>query len=123
MDAHRSLIQHGTKLSMVNHLLLSRELFSQLALRQFGEVDYLEFDPSYPVVDLIAAHLEACEADTIEDATVASEDALDKLKAKASMLKEYFGIGIDDNGMLTHLPVLLEGHTPYLARSPVSVAD
>ena len=118
VNAHHSLIQHGTKLSMVNHLLLSRELFAQLALRQFGEVDFLEFDPSYPVTELIAAHLEACEEDTIEDAQVAAQDALEKLKAKASMLKEYFGIGIDDEGMLTHLPVLLEGHTPYPAAIP-----
>merc|ERR1712078_201992 len=81
VNAHHSLIQHGTKLSMANHLLLSRELFSQLALRQFGEVDYLEFDPSFPVTELIAAHLEACEADTIEDSRAAADDALDKLKA------------------------------------------
>lgn len=112
VDASRSLIQHGTKLSMVNHLLLSRELFAQLSLRQFGEVDYLEFAPPHPVVDLIAAHLQACEAEVISDAQIAASDALDRLKSKSGMLKEYFGVGIDDQGLLTHMPVLLQGHAP-----------
>ena len=46
------------------------------------------------------------EAYTIDD-RVASEDALDKLKAKASM--PGYTDRHDDGGMLTHLPVLLEG--------------
>ena len=74
---------------MVTHSLLSRELFYQLALRQFATTPRVELDPPYPVSDLIKAHLAACEADVIADPAAAATDAAAALTSKGAMLLEH----------------------------------
>lgn len=44
--------------------------------------------------------------------------AADLLVGKGEMLTEYFGIGISDDGYVTSLPILLDGHAPDLLRLP-----
>ncbi|KAI6134789.1 histidine kinase-like ATPase [Pisolithus croceorrhizus] len=48
-----SLIQHSTKLYLVNHATLAEEMFYQLALRQFGNYRRLRLDPHPPLRTLV----------------------------------------------------------------------
>lgn len=42
----------------------------------------------------------------------------DLLKQKATMLEEYFGINVDDQGNISRLPVILDQYTPDMDRIP-----
>lgn len=44
--------------------------------------------------------------------------AAELLVSKGEMLSEYFGIGISEDGAVTSLPILLDGHVPDLLRLP-----
>lgn len=60
-DRPESLIQHETKLYLIDHVRLSEELFYQLGLRQFGRLGKLQLDPAPRVEQLISLAV-ACEA-------------------------------------------------------------
>lgn len=51
--AGQSMIQHGTKLYLVNHHLLCDELFYQLGLRQFGSLGKLHLKPPPSLMELM----------------------------------------------------------------------
>lgn len=63
VDAPRclSLVQHGTRLYLLNHGALSAELFYQLGLRQFGNFSRIRLDPPPDLRTLIALAVDAEE--------------------------------------------------------------
>ena len=56
MDAPRclSLVQHGTRLYLLNHGALALELFYQLGLRQFGNLSRIRLTPA-PALRMLVA--------------------------------------------------------------------
>lgn len=111
----QSLIQHGTQLFMVNHVVLIEEFAYQLALRQFGAFTLVRLDPAPRISELIALGY-SMEAGNKQKETLhlvkdeAVERVVRTLQKRADMLLEYFGICIDQNGLLHTMPVLLPSH-------------
>ncbi|ESK91760.1 dna mismatch repair protein [Moniliophthora roreri MCA 2997] len=120
LDLCLSLIQHSTKLYLVNHGALAKELFYQLGLRQFGNMSRMKLDPPPSMRKLIEI---AVEAEDLEGHTRLSKvqvvDRIYKLLFdRKEMLVEYFSLDISSDGLLTSLPLLLRDYTPNLDKLP-----
>jgi DNA mismatch repair protein MLH1 len=135
VDCYYSLVQHGTKLHLVDHSHLLRDMYYQLALRKFAEMDYYRLSSVVP----LDAFLHAALSEEVEsgrlDANSANPSsgpcpgpggleamataAANLLVSKAPLLEEYFNIRIDaEQRTLTALPVLLRGVTPLPEELP-----
>ena len=93
------LIQHETKLLMVDYEIASQELFYQLALRGFSNFGILWTDPTdlQTLFDLIQ---------TGND----SSNTVDIIVENRMMLKEYFSIIVGEDGILNGLPNMIDGY-------------
>ncbi|KAK0446015.1 histidine kinase-like ATPase [Desarmillaria tabescens] len=115
-----SLVQHSTKLYLVNHAALAEELFFQLALRQFGDMTKLKLDPPPPLRKLIQIAVDA--EDTTEDTKLTKAQIVDRivdiLVTRRDMLAEYFSLDISPDGLIESLPLLLRDYTPNLDKVP-----
>ena len=58
VDDRRSLLQHATRLYLVDHAALAEELFYQLTVRQFAQYDRLELTSPIPLAEFIRMALE-----------------------------------------------------------------
>ena len=120
------LIQHGTKLLMINVNVASRALMYQLAMAKFNGFKRISIEPPARLSDLIE-----------EEEGKAKGKIEELLLLHAKMLKEYFGIEIEkeakeltsveknvDNGakeedvLISALPEILDGHVPDVSRLP-----
>jgi len=137
----RSLIQCGEELILMNHYECGMELFYQIALCRFGEgTNVARFGSAVDVAAVVAAELQGTDSQagrdwgdgmTARDTNVLlAEQTAMCLMEHAEMLKEYFGIvlqnsergsadgcaesteKISDRVMLTGLPILLDGYEP-----------
>ncbi|KAJ7634137.1 histidine kinase-like ATPase [Mycena polygramma] len=115
-----SLIQHSTKLYLVNHGALAEELFYQLGLRQFGNFTRLKLQPPPPLRTLIEIAVELEEA--TEESGLTKPQIVDRivetLMARRDMLAEYFSFNITPTGLIDSLPLLLRDYTPNLDKLP-----
>ncbi|KAF8886529.1 DNA mismatch repair protein MutL [Infundibulicybe gibba] len=120
LEKNLSLIQHSTKLYLVNHSALAEELFYQLGLRQFGDFSRLKLEPPPPLQKLVEIAVEA-EPST-EQSSLTKKQIVDKivdiLMKRRDMLKEYFSLGITDQGLVESIPLLLRDYTPNLDHLP-----
>lgn len=129
VSVHRSLVQVGEELVLLNHDEAAQELFYQLALNHFpggatvanlGPIDIhtvvahclqmeesLQSSKSRPI---------SCQLKISDTSSVQAEQAAACLLQQAPMLKEYFSIIIEKDQqeriMLRGLPVLLESYCP-----------
>lgn len=55
----RSMLQHGTKLFLVDHNALSEELFYQLGIRQFSSIGKLNLKPAPKLRELLEVAMES----------------------------------------------------------------
>lgn len=133
MSKQRSIIQCGINLLMINHHVLSKQLFYQLALAKFGNAHKAKFSNPIDVKRTIAhmLRLESKKGDEEESMTQIknttewelAEQATQCLIDHVQMLEDYFSFsfkvqnnmkegGDDTHLFLTGLPILLEGHEP-----------
>jgi len=126
VDGQRSVIQAGTKLLLVSHTALSREMFYQQALRLFANNMVFQLQPPAPVEALLLRGLQdplvssACRRPLSQLTELAAQGAR-LLFSKAAMLQEYFGVIIKEDGgqrVLAGLPRLVDGHTPEAQAIP-----
>ncbi|TFK41668.1 DNA binding protein [Crucibulum laeve] len=115
-----SLIQHSTKLYLVNHNSLAEELFYQLGLRQFGDFKKLKLEPPPPLRTLIEIAVDAEES--IEQSSLSKSQIVDRivdlLMSRRDMLAEYFSLNISESGTVNSLPLLLPDYIPNLDNLP-----
>ncbi|CAD6567867.1 MAG: DNA mismatch repair protein [Tremellales sp. Tagirdzhanova-0007] len=117
-DLSLSLVQHSTKLYLVEHASLGDEHFYQLGLRQFGSFHRLRLEPAPEIRELLRL--------AAEDERGIAENGLDlnevsiagSLLDKREMLDEYFSLSLSLTGRVETLPMLLKGYTPNLDRLP-----
>ncbi|BEJ16863.1 hypothetical protein CspHIS471_0602640 [Cutaneotrichosporon sp. HIS471] len=113
-----ALIQHQTRLLLVNHAAMGDEHFYQLGLRQFGALGRLQLEPAPEISDLLRL---AAEDEPLADHGLGVDEVVDKctalLMSKADMVDEYFSLSLTD-GKVNSLPLLLKGYTPNLDRLP-----
>lgn len=66
LDSGYSMLQHGTKLFLVQHDKLCEELFYQLGLRQFGALGKIKLNPPPSLKELLEIGMEnEPEAETL----------------------------------------------------------
>ncbi|KAJ7484753.1 histidine kinase-like ATPase [Mycena latifolia] len=120
LDKCLSLIQHSTKLYLVNHGALAEELFYQLGLRQFGDFSRLKLQPPPPLRTLIeiAIELEETTAESGLTKPKIVDRIVETLMARRDMLAEYFSFNITPSGLIESLPLLLRDYTPNLDKLP-----
>ncbi|KAG8766722.1 DNA mismatch repair protein [Serendipita sp. 397] len=116
-----SLIQHETKLYLVNHAALAEEFFYQLGLRQFGNFHRIKLDPPPPLRELVKLAVAADEHFPESGMSVESgTDAIVQiLTSRAEMLDEYFSLKISGDGLVQELPMLLRDYKPDLDKLPL----
>lgn len=95
VDQTFSLIQCGTSLVAINHILFGQELCYQRVLSLFGRFRLISLSPAFPILDLLQGDGKACST----------------LMEKAELLYEYFGVDFRD-GHLRSLPRLFADHLP-----------
>jgi DNA mismatch repair protein MLH1 len=132
VNAKYLLVQHGTKLLLLDHSLLSMHLFYQLALRRFGEMRSVSLSHPVTVREFVRCALDLPAVQWAEEdgskADIA-EAVSTLLLSKAPMLEKYFAIGIEavereqevggrdsaqggQDVLLVSVPEVLEGYLP-----------
>ncbi|KAM4729903.1 DNA mismatch repair protein Mlh1 [Anableps anableps] len=124
VDPQWTLIQHHTKLYLLNTSKLSRELFYQILIYDFGNFGVLRLSTPAPLYDLAMLALDSEESGwTEEDGPKEglAQYIVDFLKKKSEMLEDYFSMEIDQEGNLTGLPLLLDKYTPIMEGLPMFI--
>ncbi|XP_013860910.1 DNA mismatch repair protein Mlh1 isoform X2 [Austrofundulus limnaeus] len=124
VDPQWTLVQHHTKLYLLNSTRLSQELFYQILVFDFGNFGVLRLSEPAPLYDLAMLALDSEESGwTEEDGPKEglAQYIVDFLRRKAEMLEDYFSVEIDQEGNLTGLPLLLDGYTPIMEGLPMFV--
>uniref|UniRef100_A0AAY4E1M2 DNA mismatch repair protein MLH1 n=1 Tax=Denticeps clupeoides TaxID=299321 RepID=A0AAY4E1M2_9TELE len=119
-----SLVQHHTKLYLLNTTRLSQELFYQILIYDFGNFGCLRLSTPAPLYDLAMLALDLEESGWSEDdgpKEGLAEFIVDFLKRKAEMLEDYFSLEIDEDGNLTGLPLLLDNYLPAMEGLPLFI--
>lgn len=110
VDPTRALIQSGTKLYLCKTYRIVEELFYQFLLYNFENFSLVKFSDELSVYDLALEALDLPEAGWTEgdgEKTELARRISEILVEKGEMLKEYFGVDIDDKGYISSLPLLL----------------
>eukprot|EP00798_Chlamydomonas_sp_ICE-L_P032309 gene32310-16879_t len=119
-DHTMALLQHQTKLYMVDAHELSKDLFYQQALRNFEHFDSLSLSTPVQVEELAMMALDLEEAagrwEPSEETSKRDTAVLlaGLLQDKADLLRDCVSIDIDEKG----LPILLESYVPDLGALP-----
>ncbi|XP_036430930.1 DNA mismatch repair protein Mlh1 [Colossoma macropomum] len=119
-----TLVQHHTKLYLLNATKLSQELFYQILIYDFGNFGVLRLSSPAPLYDLAMLALDSEESGwTEEDGPKEglAQYIVDFLKKKSEMLEDYFSMEIDEEGNLTALPLLLDNYTPAMEGLPLFI--
>jgi DNA mismatch repair protein MLH1 len=126
VDRRLALVQHSTRLYITNTTVLSRHLFRQLLLRDFGRLGVLRLAPPPAVEELALLALEQPEAGwRPEDGAkeVLARQVAGSLADRAVMLADYFSLvlepGADGRLAVAGVPALLEGHCPWWPGLPL----
>ncbi|XP_034537953.1 DNA mismatch repair protein Mlh1 [Notolabrus celidotus] len=124
VDPQWTLIQHQTKLYLLNTSKLSQELFYQILTYDFGNFGVLRLSTPAPLYDLALLALDSEESGwTEEDGPKEglAQYIVDFLKKKTEMLEDYFSLEIDQEGNLTGLPLLLDKFSPVMEGLPMFI--
>ncbi|KAI8107355.1 hypothetical protein M9435_002386 [Picochlorum sp. BPE23] len=115
VDDHRTLIQKGTRLYIIDVSELSKDLFYQRCIALRGRANRIDLSPGVSVRSLAMCALEVEEIlgnwkDSVESGT--KEEVADLLVQllgkKAGFLCDNFGIVISESGELVALPELVD---------------
>ncbi|XP_027962924.1 DNA mismatch repair protein Mlh1 isoform X2 [Eumetopias jubatus] len=119
-----ALVQHQTKLYLLNTTKLSEELFYQILIYDFANFGVLRLSEPAPLFDLAMLALDSPESGwTEEDGPKEglAEYIVEFLRKKAEMLADYFSLEIDEEGNLTGLPLLIDSYVPPLEGLPIFI--
>ncbi|KAI9032104.1 hypothetical protein DFJ74DRAFT_601858 [Hyaloraphidium curvatum] len=122
VDSRLALLQHQTRLYMVNYRearrVTRRLLFEQLTLKHFSNFGRIILSPPVPIADAVLIALTDEEGDAAVAPDQRAQGIADELTEKRDMLEEYFSITVDDQGSLHSLPLMLKGYGPNLEKLP-----
>ncbi|XP_059050639.1 DNA mismatch repair protein Mlh1 [Achroia grisella] len=122
IDCHKSLIQHSTKLYLCNTIKLTFLYRIYLTiLYDFQNFGLIKLSNPLPLEELFVLGLNAQDADwnsELGDMHEMAKQMTNLLISKKAMLMEYFSLEISSDGELLSLPLLLDGHTPFMGALP-----
>ncbi|XP_078459880.1 DNA mismatch repair protein Mlh1 isoform X1 [Lampetra planeri] len=122
VDPTWALLQHQTRLYLVNTTKLSQELFYQILIQDFGNFGVLRLSTPAPLYQIIMMALEDPDSGWTEEdgpREELAEHAAAFLNQRAEMLQDYFSLEIDQDGNLTGLPLLLDNYIPTMEGLPL----
>lgn len=122
VDQTKALIQHQTKLYLVDLTKTSKELFYQLVLFDFSNFGLLKLSSPAPMYDIAMLALNSPESGwTSQDGPKEklAQYIVDFIQTKTDMLKDYFSFEIKEDGCIHTLPDLLPSLPPNLDRLPL----
>ncbi|GIL50895.1 hypothetical protein Vafri_6861 [Volvox africanus] len=122
-DGSLVLLQHGTRLYLMDVGTLSRDMFYQLALRRWEQPLSLSLEPPPLVSELVALGLQLLKIKGEWQPEDGSPEELGELvtellQQNGAMLEKQLGLVVDQQGRLQSVPLLLEGCLPDPARLP-----
>ncbi len=116
-----SLIQFETKLVMINHSLFLSQLFYQLCIFRFAEMDEFVLENEVSIEEIVLNCFDDQSAKDLFDIPVSAKVASTVCKILTEhrdMLFEYFRVRISDAGVLFGLPSLIPCTNQELERRP-----
>ncbi|TPX70555.1 hypothetical protein SpCBS45565_g01692 [Spizellomyces sp. 'palustris'] len=123
VDDVLAIIQHQTKLYLVDYQNLSQELFYQLALQGFSNFGFIHLSHPASIYDLVMIALEAEDTSAWPNDMMSKEEIAQEcrkiLVERRDMLLEYFAFHISEAGEILSLPVLLRGYVPNVDKLPL----
>ncbi|XP_057306377.1 DNA mismatch repair protein Mlh1-like [Hydractinia symbiolongicarpus] len=117
-----TLVQHLTRLYLVNSQKLSEELFYQILIFKFGNFGYINLSSPAPIYELSLLALDSPDSGWVPsdgDKTDLARYVVDLLSSKSEMLLDYFSLKINEQNELVSLPLLLDKYTPNLNGLPM----
>lgn len=116
-DGSLALVQHQTKLYLLDTETLSRDMMYQQVLRRFEHFNKIQFSIPAPLKELLLLGLDEEEEKgnwSTEDGPKAelADLSVKLLLEKAAMLADYFGIDIDSQGNLLAIPMVIDEYVP-----------
>uniref|UniRef100_H2ZDT6 DNA mismatch repair protein S5 domain-containing protein n=1 Tax=Ciona savignyi TaxID=51511 RepID=H2ZDT6_CIOSA len=120
VEPELALIQHETKLHLVNTGNLSEELFYQTLLKDFGNFAIYRLSVCCFYVSLTLLSGEILSEPDGSKENLANY-IVNFLGGKAEMLNDYFCIDITKVGHISGIPMLLKGYSPPLEGLPLFV--
>ncbi|XP_049880594.1 DNA mismatch repair protein Mlh1 [Pectinophora gossypiella] len=120
IDSHKSLIQHSTKLYLCDTTRLAEELFYETLLYDFQNFGLIKLSNPLPLEELFMLGLSSSDEWNPElgDMREMAQQMTEMLVNKRAMLFEYFSLEMNADGELLALPLLLDGHTPFMGVLP-----
>ncbi|KAJ1729739.1 DNA mismatch repair protein [Coemansia biformis] len=116
VDDRRALIQHQTRLYMVDFCKLSDHLFYHRCLFDFMNYGRLVLQPAPSIHEL--ALIAASELGH-DDPERAAGEVLRQLSDNREMLEEYYHITISDTGTIESLPMVIRDYSPDYDKLPL----
>ncbi|KAJ2356536.1 DNA mismatch repair protein [Coemansia sp. RSA 2618] len=116
VDDQRALIQHQTRLYMVDYCKISYHLFYHRYLFDFMNYGRLFLQPAPSIYEL--ALMAAKELGDM-DAEKAAADVLRRFTDAREMLEEYYNITIGDTGTIESLPMVIRDYSPDYDKLPL----
>ena len=116
VDAEFALLQHTTKLYLLNTTKLSQELFYQILIKDFGNFPMVCLSEPAPIYDLAILGLNLEQSGWTAADGNKNDLAVFLVKfynEKSEMLKDYFSLEIKDGNLLS-IPLLLDKYIPPL---------
>ena len=115
-------LQYGTRLLLLNFNRLIKRFFYQLVIRQFGNMSAIIFEDPVDIREYVRQALDHPVAQWSPDdgdKDILAKKICNRLKSKRDMLCEYFTIGINNEGHLTCMPILLMNYLPLAEQLPL----
>ena len=119
-----SLLQHDTKLYLINTPKMAEALCYQETLRRFGTLGKITIEPPLPLIELLREGLRRAK-----QGPEAAEELAELLLEKSQMLEDYFSLRIQQQGSepvtLASIPIVVDKLSPdmsYLPRFLVQLA-
>ncbi|KAJ2105513.1 DNA mismatch repair protein [Coemansia sp. S142-1] len=116
VDNRRALIQHQTRLYMVDYCKISYHLMYHRCLFDFMNYGRLVLQPPPAIYDL--ALVAATEMGS-ENPTKCAEEVHSRFSDSREMLEEYFHIKISDIGTIDTLPMMIRDYSPDYDKLPL----
>lgn len=126
LESRLCVVQHLTKLYLVDYGAVSAELFYQIGLSEFGNFGDIVLNPVLKLRDLLEvaiANQHAKQADLMkhmnpEEKAEYIDSACAQIFARRDMLREYFALDITEEGALRSIPLLLKDYAPSTSKLP-----